>query len=412
MVSEEKPTRQKTGEHKADGHENHSFKKLSLLRSVRAKFSSSVLWALLFTAVIAVWAVTGDIKGGSSLKTGAKIAEGTQSRSLANAKKNSEDGAAPFAVRTAVFQVKEYPMKLIIRGRTFSDTQVDIRAETSGAIIKLPVEKGDYVEAGTLLCLLEDGARAATLLEAEAGVAQAKADYEASVKLERRGHTAGLKVLQNKAIYNRAQAALAKAKLDLERTKIKAPFKGYIEKLPAKVGSLLSVGEQCATLVALDPLHVIGAVRESDVQKIKPGMKGVARLITGETVEGTIDFISATAERETRTFRLELIIPNKDGKLKSGVTSDIEISLPERRAMLLPASILVLNDEGKVGVRLVNGENKVMFLPISILSEQKEGIWVEALPTSAVITVGQDFVKEGQIVNPTLDNNYKAKPGS
>ncbi len=378
-------------------------KKAKAVKSPTRWISSSILWALLFTGLIAVWALTGDIKGGARLK---------QDTATQNNKQTQKE-VPPFQVRTFVFTAQPYLAKLIIRGRTFSDTQVNVRAETAGTVIKLPVQKGDFVEKGTLLCQLEDGAREASALEAKALLAQAKADYEASKKLEQRGHTAGLKVLENKALYDRAMAAFERAQLDLKRTKITAPFTGYVEKTPAKVGSLVSVGEACATLVSLDPLHVVGAVREGDVQKIKSGDKGMARLITGELAEGFVRFISATAEPETRTFRIELEIPNPDGQLKSGITTDIEIPLPEQPAFLLPPSILTLNDAGKIGVRAVTPQQKVEFLPIQIISEQKQGIWVEALPEgTSIITVGQDFVKAGQKVKPVQDKNFKTPPGS
>ena len=377
------------------------------LGSFNRRVSSSVLWALLFAALIGVWALTGEIKGGSRSDGATKAVEQSQDVS------SSPQKATLFQVRTFVFPSRRYASELIIRGRTFSDNQVEVRAETAGKVIKLPVHKGDFVKKGALLCQLEDGARYSAVVEAEALLAQSKADYNASQKLERRGHTAGLKVLQNKATYDRAAASLERAKLDLTRTKITAPFNGYVEKLPAKVGSLLAVGEPCGTLVGLDPLHVVGAVKEVDVQKIKAGMKATVHLVTGEVTEGIVRFLSATAEEETRTFRVEVEIANPKGALKSGVTTDIKIKLPAEQALLLPPSLLTLSDLGQVGVRVVNEQSRVEFMAVDILSEQTEGIWVKALPPrTAVITVGQDFVKAGQSVRPTLDTQFKDKPGS
>lgn len=364
------------------------------------RFSSSLMWALIFTLLIAGWIVTGDFKGGSALKT--------DSPSLAEQAKETSTERGHFRVRTAVFPVVEHPEKLVIRGRTLSDNQVDLKAETAGLITKLNVEKGDFVKKGTIICNLEDGGRTAVLYETKAVVAQREADYKASKSLQRRGHTAGLKVLQNKALLDRAKAALLRAELNLARTKIKAPFDGFIDQLPSKVGSYLSIGGACATIVALDPLMVIGAVRERDIGKLRPGMDGIAHLVTGVSAKGKIHFIAARAENETRTFRIDLLIPNKDGALKSGVTADIEIPLAPRKAMKLPPSILTLNDNGKVGVRVVGPLNEVQFMPVKILSEEDSGIWVEALPTSnEIITVGQDFVKAGQKVKTVKDPKFK-----
>lgn len=376
------------------------------------KPSSSLMWALLFTLLISGWMLTGDMKGGSTLKN--------EASSLDEKARKANSSGNVFKVRTSAFRTIKHPEKLVIRGRTLSDNQVELKAETAGLITKLNVRKGEFVKKGTLICKLEDGGRTATLFETQAVVDQTEADFKASQTLRKRGHTAGLKVLQNKALVNRAKAALMRAKLDLTRTEIKAPFDGYIDQLPSKVGSYLSVGGDCATIVALDPLMVIGAVRERDIGKLKTGMVGVAHLVTGVSAKGTINFIAARAENETRTFRIDLLIPNVKGLLKSGVTADIEIPLPPRDAMQLPASILTLNDNGKVGVRLVTPEQEVQFYPVKILSEDAKGVWIKALPSdSKVITVGQDFVKAGQRVEAVQDKKFlvadpkaKGPPGS
>lgn len=381
--------------------------------------SSSLLWALLFSLIIVVWALTGDIKGGARL-SGDGVQEGGKALSETNLKnseqKQGNDSAggvagAPFKVRTAVFDTRSYAPQLIIRGRTYSDNQVDVQVETAGKVVALPAAKGAFVKKGAVLCQLDDGARAALAKEAKALVAQRGADYKAAQQLEKRGFAASLRVLQTKALYDQATAALERAELDLARTRIKAPFDGYVETQPAKIGSFLPIGGTCARMVALDPLLVIGAVRERDIRLIQPDMKAEARLVTGEEAVGRVRFISATAEEQTRTFRIELEIDNPEGRLKSGVTADIIVPLAAKPAMLIPPSILTLSDEGVVGLRLVNKGREVEFRPVEILSEQPEGLWIKALPlSSTVITVGQDYVKAGQTVVPVDDPDFQNKP--
>lgn len=375
------------------------------------KLPSSLLWAVLFCALILIWVATGEIKGGAQQAPDAQTVKTTAALKKAPAK---ESDAARFTVRTAAFPRRQFAEQIVIRGRSFADQQVDVRAETAGMIEVLPVAKGARVNKGDVLCEIEDGARAASLLEAEAAVAQAEGDYQAAKQLEKRGHAAALRVLQNKAALDRARAGLVKARLDLKRTKITAPFSGHVDEQPAKTGSFLAVGGICAHLVALDPLKVIGAVKERDVKAVRPGQKARLKFITGEEVSGVVTFLSATAEAETRTFRVEVEIANRDGALRSGITADIYIPLPEQPAMLLPPSILTLNDDGAVGVRAVNERREVEFHAVKILSERQEGIYIEALPAGvSLITVGQDFVKAGQKVEAVPDPKYGGnKPGS
>ncbi|GJM02725.1 MAG: hemolysin D [Rhodomicrobium sp.] len=392
----------------SSSYEHGRLQSAGLFRRAR-ELPAALLWTVVLVVLLVIWVATGEIKGGSIASS--PEASSTEME-LKVAAASDERKSAAFKVRVANFKVQNFDDSLIIRGRSFSDQQVDIRAETSGVVLRLPAKKGQFVKKGTLICEVEDGARAASLLEAEALVSQAEGDYAAAKTLEKRGHTASLRVLQNKAALDKAMATLARAKLDMKRTKITAPFDGFIEAQPAKEGSLLAIGDSCAQLVSLNPLRVIGAVRERDINKVRPGQGSLVRLITGEEADGIVRYIAASSDTETRTFRIEVEIPNPLGKMKSGVTADIEIPLESKKAVLLPPSILTLDDKGVVGVRSVNTKKQVEFNPVSIISEKPEGIWVEALPANLnLITVGQDFVKPGQMVEPVPDLKFNAEAG-
>jgi len=159
------------------------------------------------------------------------------------------------------------------------------------------------------------------------------------------------------------------------------------------------VGDVCGLVVELDPLLVIGQVSEDRVGAIKDGSPGTARLVTGETAEGRVHFVSRTADPATRTFRVELEIPNTDLRLRSGVTAEISIPADPVPAHRIPSNVITLNDGGVVGVRIVNEAGRVTFNQISPIDDTPEGLWVTGLPEKVtLITVGQDFVTEGQKV--------------
>ncbi len=263
----------------------------------------------------------------------------------------------------------------------------------------MPVAKGAEVAKRTVLCKLEAGARQASLHEAAAAVERAELNYAASEKLHKRGHTGRLKVVEYKANLDAAKAAREKAELDMRRTEIRAPFKGIVEAQPAKVGDYLMVGETCAKLVALDPLIVVGHVSEREVGKLEPFMTGTAALVTGQTVTGRLRYIAPAADPKTRTFRIEIEVANPDNRLRDGVTADIRIPLSSETAHKFSPAILVLDDRGRIGVRLVEAGGKVRFRPVRILADDENGVWVAGLPeTVTVITTGQDYVTDGQKV--------------
>ncbi|MDH3581500.1 MAG: efflux RND transporter periplasmic adaptor subunit [Hyphomicrobiales bacterium] len=351
---------------------------------------SSYLWAALLTLVIAGWMLSGELLGNA--RTG--VSAGDLAASGSAGKKNDL-----FRVEVKTFQARARDASLVLRGRTEADARVDLQAETAGVVERLPVAKGARVNKGDIVCKLETGARQAMLDKAEAERRQAELDYQASEKLERKGHTAKLKVAEYDAKLDAASATLRQAQLDLNRTAIKAPFDGVVEAQPAKPGDYLAVGETCTTLVALDPLIVVASVSERQVGKLRLGMSASAKLATGETVTGPVRFIASAADSKTRTFQIELEVANSDGALRDGVTADITIPLASKPAHKFSPAILALNDAGEIGVRMIENGDTVRFAPVTILTDDADGIWVSGLPeTVMVIIAGQDYVTDGQKV--------------
>ncbi len=105
--------------------------------------------------------------------------------------------------------------------------------------------------------------------------------------------------------------------IEVSQTKILAPFDGVFDDRRVEVGDYLRVGDVCGLVVELDPLLVVGQVSEDRVGMLKIGQPGRARLITGETVSGTVSFVAKTADPATRTFRVELEAPNPDFAIRA-----------------------------------------------------------------------------------------------
>ncbi len=200
-----------------------------------------------------------------------------------------------------------------------------------------------------------------------------------------------------------AQAAVASAEKELERLRITAPFEGLLESDTAELGSLLQPGSLCATLLRLDPIHLVGFVPESEVGRIAVGAHATARLVNGSEVTGDVSFLSRAADEATRTFRVEVTVPNPDLRLSDGETAEILIAAPGVSAHFLPQSALTLNNHGTLGVRAVSDDNLALFLPVTVERDTADGIWLSGLPDRAdVIVLGQEYVTEGSAVTPTF----------
>ena len=366
----------------------------------RFKIRRSHIWAGVFCALIAGWMLSGVLSGGDDAE---------QTVALTDEAAREGPRAGLFKVRVATFNARPREAMLRLRGHTEADARVELQAEIAGIVDELPVRKGARVRKGDIVCRIETGVRQAMLEKAQAERRQAELDYAAADKLVKRGHTAKLKVAEYKAKLDAAAATLHGAELALQRTRIKAPFDGTVEVQPAKVGDYLTVGETCATLVSRDPLVVVGAVSERQIGKLQVGMTGKADLVTGETVTGTIRFLAASADEKTRTFKIELEVANPEGALRDGVTADISIPLAATRAHRLSPTLLVLNDAGEIGLRTIENGDTVRFMAVKPLADDAAGIWVGGLPeTVTVVTVGQEFVRDGQKVIAVPDKAVRS----
>ena len=228
-----------------------------------------------------------------------------------------------------------------LKATTESEARVNVKAKTSGEVVKIGAKQGEFVEKDDVLCSL--------------GI------------------------------------------VELNRTEVKAPFSGYLEQI-VKPGNFLERGQVCATIIQLDPITFIAEVPEFNINKVNTGQEVTLDLITGETVNGKLTFVSKSASTSTRTFKVESQVKNASGQIRDGITSEMTIKIEKILAHQISPSILILNDAGKLGVRSVEN-NIVIFYEVVILEDSASGLWVSGIPENLdLITQGQGFVEDGQKV--------------
>ena len=309
--------------------------------------------------------------------------------------------AAPAAERVVHvvaqrFEVQEIDRGVILRGRTEAARQVEVRAETSGRVISEPRRRGGTVETGDLLCELAPGTRLASLAEAEARLAEARIQFTAAERLAQDGFASETRAAGALAALQSAEAGVAAVREEISRLQIRAPFGGMLETDTAELGALLQPGALCATVIQLDPIRLVGFVPEADVDKLTVGSPAGARLSSGREILGQVTFVARSAEPATRTFRVEVTVPNRDGSIRDGQTAEIGILASGTKAHLVPGSALTLDDDGRIGLRTVDADSRALFLPVEVIRDSLDGIWVGGLPASVdVIVVGQEFVRDG-----------------
>lgn len=305
------------------------------------------------------------------------------------------------SVRTQTFVVQPLALEAPLRGRTKAKASVSIVPETQGVVQTVHVEKGQRVAAGDLLCTLDQGTRAAAVAQAEASLAQAQQSYETNAALREKGLAPANSANAVEVALRAAEAALDNAKAELDRTEVRTEVAGIVQDPLASPGSMLGPGAPCATVVELDPMLFVGAIPEARIGLAKTGLPATITTVTGKKVEGKVSYIASTADPATRSFAVEIEIPNADLGLRDGLTAEALVNLGTAPAHLLPQSVLTLDDEGVLGVRAVE-DDVVAFYEVTIVRDTREGVWVTGLPPRIdIITVGQEYVQAGQKVKAT-----------
>lgn len=294
--------------------------------------------------------------------------------------------------------------ELVIFGKTEASRRVDLKAETTGRIVAIKARKGDYLKKGDVIVQIALDDRPARLVEAQAKMRQRAIEFQAAKELSARKFRSKVKLAEAQALLESARASLAKIKLDLSRTVIRAAFDGVLEARPVEIGDVVSIGSPVATLVDLSPLLVVANIPESQITKVRSGWPAKARLVTGRVFAGQVRFVSSEAINVTRTFKVEMETPNEDRSIVAGLTAELRLSLGEVKAHRVSPAVLTLSKKGIVGVKSVDADGLVQFHPIELVADTPKGMWLGGLPDQlTIISIGQEYVKIGQKVDPVPD---------
>lgn len=346
--------------------------------------------AILVLSALLLWMLTGIFQNSSN------------SNDINSLKINTEETIIKVKAKKIKSELRQ--SNVLVQGRTESNRNVLVSSETNGIVKEIFVKKGDFVKKDQILCKLSTDSRKAKLDEAKALMLQKKLEWDASKVLVEKGYRSQTKAAGSKAAYDASKALVIQMEEELENINIRSPFDGFFNDNLAEVGDFLSIGMPCGQVVDYNPILVIGQVSEQEIKKIKSDIQGYAVLSTGEKLNGLLSYVSKTADSKTRTFRIELEINNSNFDIKDGITAELFIPTKKVEAHLIPPSSLTLDSDGKIGVRHIDSNNEVIFSDVEIIGDEKELIWVSGLPEEiTLITIGQEFVIEGQKVNYTLE---------
>ncbi|WP_299861271.1 efflux RND transporter periplasmic adaptor subunit [uncultured Hoeflea sp.] len=352
----------------------------------------------------AAWVLTGEFSSiGSAAEEGAD--EPVQAEVSAE--------AAERPLRTvAVVEPDFIDHSRIIRisGVTAPDKRVTLATRSAGILGDLNVDKGDRVNAGEIILVLDGSEKAAMVVTARALLDQRQREAENIERLVKNGIAPTTQSDTARSALASARSQLEMAEADVDRLTVTAPFSGVIDQVMVEEGGWMPSGEAVAVLLQLDPVVARGEVSERDIAQVAVGRPADVRLISGDVVTGRVRHISLEATPGTRTFPIEIEIDNPDNRVPAGMTAEIMIKSETVTAVKLPRSVVTLDAAGNLGLRILRANSTVGFVPIDLIDDAPDGLVLGGVPLDATIIVaGQDLVSEGETVNAVVtDGNTVA----
>jgi multidrug efflux system membrane fusion protein len=302
-------------------------------------------------------------------------------------------------VQTRISEAAPYTVQIRASGQTEAKRTVKVRAESSGRVVALPVEKGLRVEEGDLLCKLALDDRQIKLEEATSQLRHARLEHQGLTKLSQQGFQGEVRIASAEVSLINAKANLKFQELNLAHRNISAPFAGVVQERPVNIGDFLQQGQVCAEVLDPSPMLIVAHVTQQELGELTLAGRAEVTIDNGTTLNGTVSFVSHAANPITRTYRIEVEVVNADYVIRDGLSAEIILNQGTVMAHNVSPASLSLSDTGAIGAKIVDDEDIVQFVEVQIVSDTATGVWLTGLPPKAeLITVGQELVFAGQKV--------------
>ena len=308
------------------------------------------------------------------------------------------------------FQVKTINFNhfLELQGSVATKQNLILYPEFSGLLTKVYVKEGQKVSKGQLLATIDDAGLWEQVAQMEVQLSLAKTTFERQKRLWEQKIGSEIEFLQAKATYEGQENAVNQMKSQLAKTSVRAPFSGIIDDIITEQGTVVGAGaSQLLRIVNLDNMYIEAEVPEVYLSRIVPGKTvEVYFPVLGETLNTKVNQVSNFINPSNRTFKITILIKNKEKLIKPNLTAKIKINdYTNEQAVLIPQSIISENSLGEQYIFIaqnINKDNEATAKKMIVKTGKTQGDSVEVLEgvvsNDIIINEGARNVKDGQNV--------------
>lgn len=375
-------------------------------------FSKKILTIVLIIVLVGLSVYYFVVKKGSDSGEG-EASSGEQAQET----KTSE---TPLQVKVEEARLGDLIIKLRSPAEAVTDRKIVMKAEVPGVIKSLNVEESKHVRKGDLLVELDDREYKLSYENAEATRLKAfsemlveqrfadvgggsgeqsselnnvKIQFEEAGQQYQKGLISREEFERQSRLYERAliesgekkdevvaamkgltqaEIGVKKAQIDLEKTKIRAPFYGIIADILASPGEHVSVGRELFTLVNISRIQVHARVLESEIGKMQVGREVDLRFSAhpGKVFKGKVSAISPIVNPEYKTCKVFVDVENPEEELKPGMHAEVEIAAEiHKNKLLVPQDAILTRSQRKLLFVVEDGLAKWRYVEIGLENE-------------------------------------------
>src|SRR4051812_4491814 len=290
-------------------------------------------------------------------------------------------------------------------------TTVDVGFQVPGKVVMVGPDEGQTVRAGQVIAAVDPTDYRLTVEQAAAQADRAARDRDRNRPLLESGSIASADMdhLESGARQSAAAADLARKKL--ADTRLEAPISGVIARRAIEVGATAAPGQPVFTIVDLDPVRVRIGVPEGDVGHVTIGAPATVRIpALAASFAGRVSLIGVAADPTTRSYTVEITVPNATHQLRAGMVAEAAITTGQQVSALLVPATAVLHDGGVSGATLVYtlDESGLRVHTRRVTTGAARGDSLEILTGlhagDRIVVAGQQRLRDGALVQLITDS--------
>jgi membrane fusion protein, multidrug efflux system len=316
---------------------------------------------------------------------------------------HAQDAKSP-AVPVEAAKVTAAPLREQVTaiGTLLSNEAVTVSSEIPGRLKEIHFQEGQPVEKGAALFTLDDSVYRAQLDDAEAKLKLAEQTNKRTSTLFSNKYATAQSADEAASNLAVSTAATELARVQLEKTRIVAPFSGIVGLRHVSVGEYITAGQALVNLEAIDPVKADFRVPEKFLPAIRVGQTIRIKLdaFPDDSFDGKIYAIDPRLDVAGRSLLVRALVPNHDQRLRPGLFARVTVLLQLKEdALTVPEAAIVPQGDSQYVFKIVDGKVKLTKVMTGTRREGRVEIVDGLAAGDQVVTAGQLKIRDGAPVS-------------